>query len=192
MIKKILVICGHPDIESFTGLVAKHYAAAATEAGHDVTQVNVGELEFDPVLRKGYNEEQLLESDLVVVQEAIKNSDHLVIVYPNWWCAMPAILKGLFDRIWLSGFAFINRADTNKTDRLLAGRTARVIILSGSYHPFMAWWNYGDYTNEIQYAILEFAGIRTNVTSLGPVQKVSDKKRQSWLREVEQLGKRGI
>jgi len=192
MVKKILVLCGNPVADSFSGTLADRYQAAAEDAGHEVLRINIADLDFDPVLRQGYNEEQPLEPDLINVQAAIRAVDHIVIIYPNWWSAMPAILKGLFDRIWQSGFAFTRQQDSNKVDKLLSGRTARVIITSGTYHPFSAWWNYGDYTNEIQYAILEFAGIRTSVTSLGPVQSVGDEKRGEWIKEIEKLARRGV
>lgn len=188
--KKILVLCGHPDVDTFTGSVLDHYQAAAEEAGHEVHRLNLGELNFDPILHKGYKEIQQLEPDLVRVQDAIREADHIVIGYPNWWCTMPALLKGLFDRIWLPGFAFNFNRDTGKVEQHLTGKTARVFILSGSHSPFRTWWRYGDYTNEIQFGILEFAGIKTQVTSYGPCERVDDEQRARWIKEVDQFGKK--
>ncbi len=190
--KKIVVVCGHPDKDTFSGTVADHYQAGAQDQGHIVERVNIGELNFDPILHKGYKEIQQLEPDLLALQEKFRNADHIVIVYPNWWCTMPALLKGLFDRFWLPGFAFNFNKETNKIEKHLAGKTGRVIILSGSHSPFKTWWQFGDYTNEIQYGILEFAGIRTNVSAYGPTEKVGDEVRIKWLKEVETLGKKGI
>lgn len=190
--KKIVIICGHPDTDTFTGAVLDHYQAAAEEAGHAVHRFNVSELTFDPILHKGYKEIQQLEPDLTMVQEAIQECDHLVIGYPNWWCTMPALLKGLFDRIWLPGFAFNFNKETKKLEKHLTGRTSRVFIMSGSFSPFKTWWQFGDYTNEIQYGILEFAGIKTQVSAYGPTEQVSDDKRHKWIKEVESLGRRGV
>jgi putative NADPH-quinone reductase len=190
--KNILVLCGHPDKDSFTGTVADHYQAGAEDAGHTVVRVNIGDLHFDPILHKGYKEIQLLEPDLVALQDRFREADHIVILYPNWWCTMPAILKGLFDRFWLPGFAFNFNKQTKQIEKHLVGKTGRVIILSGSHSPFKTWWQFGDYTNEIQYGIMEFAGIRTNVSSYGPCEKVDDKMREKWLKEVENLGKKAI
>jgi len=188
--KKVLVLCGHPDADSFTGSVADHYQAGAQDAGHEVVRVNIGDLQFDPILHKGYKEIQALEPDLIDLQEKFRTAEHIVIVYPNWWCTMPAILKGLFDRFWLPGFAFNFNKQTKRIEKHLAGRTARVIILSGSHSPFKTWWNFGDYTNEIQYGILEFAGIRTAVSSYGPCEKVDGVCREKWLGQIEELGKK--
>jgi NAD(P)H dehydrogenase (quinone) len=188
--KNIVVLCGHPDKDSFTGIVADHYQAGAEDAGHTVMRVNIGELNFDPILHKGYKEIQHLEPDLLSLQDKFRAADHIVIIYPNWWCTMPAILKGLFDRFWLPGFAFNFNKQTKQIEKHLIGKTGRVIILSGSHSPFKTWWQFGDYTNEIQYGIMEFAGIRTNVSSYGPCERVNDQVRESWLKEVENLGKK--
>ena len=51
--KKIVLICGNPDHESFTGSVLDTYESAASEAGHEVAY-NLGQLKFDPILHKGY------------------------------------------------------------------------------------------------------------------------------------------
>lgn len=192
MFKKILVICGHPDKESFSGSVCDHYQSWAESAGNEVVRVNIGDLNFDPILHKGYKEIQVLEQDLLDLQDKFRVAEHIVIVYPNWWCTMPALLKGLFDRFWLPGFAFNFNKETKKFEKHLKGKTARVIILSGSYSPFKTWWNFGDFTNEIQYGILEFAGIRTAVTPFGPCDIVDSARREKWLHEVEILGKKGI
>ena len=104
---------------------------------------------------------------------------------------MPASLKGLFDRVWLPGFAFNFNKQTKRIEAHLKGKTARVYVLSGSHSPFKTWWTYGDYTNEIQYGILGFAGIKTHVTTYGPCEKVGDKCRSKWIAEVEKHGKAG-
>lgn len=190
MSKKILVLLGHPNSDTFSGAIARTYAAAAAEADHDVVQVNLGEIGFDPILHKGYKEIQELEPDLVQLQNQFKEADHIVIVYPNWWCTMPALLKGLFDRFWLPGFAFNFDKETRKQIKLLKGKTARVIIMSGTHSPFRTWWKFGDFTNEIQYGILEFAGIKTKVSAYGPCEQASDACKERWLAEIALLGKR--
>lgn len=191
MSKKILILLGHPDKETFSGLLADQYQTSATEAGHEVARVNLGDLSFDPILHKGYKEIQNLEPDLLALQEKFNWADHIVIVYPNWWCTMPALLKGLFDRFWLPGFAFNFDRQSKKLIKRLSGKTARVIIVAGTTSPFMTWWKYGDYTNEIQYGILEFAGIKTDVTALGPCEQVDDSVREKWINKIANLGKKG-
>jgi putative NADPH-quinone reductase len=187
--KKIVVLCGNTDTDSFTSSLLDHYQLAAEESGHMVKRYNIGEMDFDPILHKGYKEIQPLEPILLELQEAITECDHLVLAYPNWWCTMPAKLKGLFDRSWLPGFAFNFNKSTKKVEGHLKGKTARVYVLSGSHSPFKTWWRFGDYTNEIQYGILEFAGIKASVTTYGPCERVDDSCRGKWIKEVEAHGR---
>lgn len=189
--KKIFLIQGNPDTQGFSGKIADEYVEAATAAGHIVERVNLSELSFDPILRKGYKEIQPLEPDLLMIQEKWRAAEHVVIVYPNWWCTMPALLKGMFDRMFLPGFAFKFDRETKKVARLLSGKTARVIVVAGTHSPFMTWFKFGDYTNEIQHAILGFAGMKAKVTTFGPADRVGDNVRTKWLATVAKLGARG-
>lgn len=192
MSKKIVILLGNPDAETFTGEVANRYQASAEEAGHEVARFNIGEMKFDPILHKGYKVIQELEPDLLRLQEAIRASDHVVIIYPNWWCTMPAILKGLFDRMWIPGFAFNFDKQTKKLIQHLKGKTGRTIVVAGTHSPFKTWWLFGDFTNEIQYGILGFAGINAAVTTFGPSEKVAEPVKERWLKQVEELGKKAI
>lgn len=189
--KKILVLLGNPDVESFSGSLANAYVEGARDAGHEVERVNIDEMNFDPVLHKGYKAIQELEPDLVAMQEKWKWADHIVIIYPNWWCTMPAKLKGMFDRMYLPGFAFNFDKETHKIIQHLKGKTARVIVVAGTHSPFMTWLRFGDYTNEIQHGILGFAGIKAKVSTFGPSDKVTDAKRTSWVEKVRTMGKAG-
>ncbi len=192
MEKKIFILLGHPDKDTYSGAVADAYQEAAIEAGHQVVRSNLGELQFDPILHKGYKEIQALEPDLVAAQEAIKEADHVVVIYPNWWVTMPALLKGFFDRTWLPGFAFNFNKETKKIEQHLKGKTGRVIVLSGTHTFFQTWWKFGDFTNEIQHGILGFAGIKTAISVFGPCEKVDDTCRDKWLESVRKLARKAL
>lgn len=186
--KRILVLMGNPDKQSFSGHVADTYGEAARKAGHEVVRVNINDLKFDPILHKGYKEIQPLEPDLKKLQDHWNWADHVVIIYPNWWCTMPAILKGMFDRMFLPGFAFNFDKKTKKLIQRLKGKTAHVIVLAGTHSPFMTWLKFGDFTNEIRYGILEFAGMKAKVTSYGPCDRVSETRRTRWLHQIAYMG----
>jgi len=135
--KKILLLLGHPDKSGFCGALADAYEAGAHEGGHTIERLNLGDMQFDPILHKGYREIQPLEPDLIKFQQLVAWADHFVIIYPVWWVGMPALLKGLFDRAWLPGSAFRyiktkTGAHTIFWHRLFRGKTARTILASGT------------------------------------------------------------
>jgi putative NADPH-quinone reductase len=190
--KKILVFLGHPDKNSYSGHLADTYEVSARESGSEIVRINISDLTFDPILHMGYKTIQELEPDLKMVQEQINWADHIVFIYPNWWVTMPASMKGMFDRMWLPGFAFNFDKVTRKLIQRLKGKTARVIIVAGTHSPFMTWWKFGDYTNEIAHGILGFAGIDAKVTAFGPAERVAPVVLEKWIERVKQLGARGI
>ena len=148
----------------------------------------MGDLQFDPILHKGYKVIQELEPDLKKVQEDIRWSNHFVIIYPSWWSTMPALLKGFFDRTWMPGFAFHFLPSGWGWQRLLKGRTATVFVSSDS-HPLLARFLFGDNVNEIRDGILWFAGFKPKIKKVGPMKKISPERKAKWILWFEKCGK---
>lgn len=191
MSPRILVILGHPNGASFCGALAEAYAKGAREAGAEVELLRLGELDFDPVLRKGYSELHLLEPDLLEAQERITWAQHLTFVYPTWWGGPPALLKGFFDRSFLPGFAFRYRAPGPFWDRLLTGRTGRLLVTADSpaYYDWFA--NGMSAVRMVRKAVLAFCGVRSvAVRRFAIVKKAPEATRLRWLSEAESLGAR--
>lgn len=187
--RKILVFLGQSDKETLGGSLADAYEQAARAAGHEVRRKNIGELRFDPILHKGYKVIQELEPDLIALQEDFRWAEHIVIFYPNWWGTMPAILKGLFDRFYIPGFAFRFNKDRPGWQKLLAGRTGRVFITMDQ-NPWLARLQFGDNSNEIRSAILGFSGITTRVTKV-KVKGISPEELEAIKRKVAAMGRGG-
>ena|SRR3989338_831924 len=191
--KKIFVLIGHPSSESLSAELATSYVYGAKEGGYEVRRTNLGELSFDPILHKGYREKQELEPDLLKLQGDIKWADHFVIIYPAWWSTMPALLKGMFDRMWLPGFAFqFHKAGPFKDllwHPLMKGKTSRVFVLSDS-PPIMARIIFGDTTNEIRKGTLWFAGFKVRVKKIGPLKFLRSAKFERWKQKFHRWGQR--
>ena len=191
--KKILIINGNPKEQSFCCSLAKRYAAGAIEAGLLVDVVHISELEFDPVLRAGYDLDQELEADLAGIKEMINNAEHLVIVFPVWWGSVPAKLKGLFDRVFTPGFAFKYTKDDALPKQLLKGRSARVIITMDTpvwYYSLV----YGSPASKmVKKTVLEFCGFSpVKVSKLGSVLKSTEQQRTKFLEKIYKLGVKGV
>lgn len=185
MSKNITVILGHPDSTSFCGALADAYAKSAAEAGHVVRLFKLGDMQFDPILRHGYHARQELEPELREVQEAIEWAGHLVFVYPIWWGSIPALLKGMFDRVFLPGYAFKYRKNSSLWDRLLAGRSAHVIATMDTPPWYYRFVYRMPGHHQMKRTILEFCGIKpVKVTSLGPVRFATLARRNKWLEQV--------
>lgn len=186
---KIFILMGNPDADQTTGaMLADHYASEATAAGHEVRRTNIGDLQFDPILHKGYKEIQALEPDLLKVQEDMKWADHFVLIYPLWWAGMPALLKGMWDRMFIPGFAFHFHKNGMGWDRLLKGKSARVIITSKNW-PILERALFGDFKNEIGRALLGFAGYKVRITEIGQAEHMADDRMTDWKKTIGKLAR---
>lgn len=189
MRKRILVILGHPNNDSFCGAIANSYIEGAKASGNEVQLISVGDLSFDPVLRKGYGPIQELEPDLVAGQAAIAWAQHIVFVYPIWWGAMPALLKGFIDRVFLPGFAFNYREGSRFWDRMLSGRSAHLFVTMDTPPWYFRWVFRMPGHNQMKRTILEFCGIKpVTIVSLGPIKGSTQQKREGWLAQVKAYG----
>lgn len=191
--KKILILNGHPNKEGFCHELAKHYKIGAESSGAECKLVNITDLKFDPVLRFGYTKETELEPDLVSIQNDISNADHLVFVYPNWWATFPALLKGFIDRVFLPGFAFKYRENSPFWDKLLTGKSARMIVTMDSPKWYYSLFLRNAGHNAMKKGVLEFCGIKpVKITCFSQMRTANSQKRQKWLDEVEELGKKQV
>lgn len=192
MSKRMLVILGHADGDSYCAAMAQAYAAAASAAGNEVRMLRLGELDFDPVLRHGYRVIQPLEPDLQAAQQAINWAEHLVWVYPIWWGALPALLKGFIDRTFLPGFAFkYRRPDSPWWDKLLAGRSARLLVTLDTPGWYFRWIYRMPGHQQMRRTILGFCGIRpVRISSFATLRDSSPAQREKWLRQAARLGQR--
>lgn len=187
----VLILNGHPRPGSFGDALCERYAEGARQAGKTATVVAMRDLQFDPVLHLGYAGDQPLEPDLVRMQEAIRACKRLVLVYPIWWGGMPAQMKGFIDRTFLPGFAFKYRDGGTMWDRLLAGRSARVIVTMDA----PPWYDLLMYraggTQIAKMALLRFTGFSpVRVWRLGSLRHSNDKKRDAWLQRAQNLGRK--
>lgn len=187
--KKILILNGHPDKESYCQALASAYQHGAELSEADCKLVNLSELRFDPILHYGYRKRTELEPELLEMQEEILAADHLVFVYPTWWGTYPALLKGFIDRVFLPRFAFQFRENSVLWDKLLKGKSARLIVTMNT----PAWYYNlvlrAPGHNSMRKGILGFCGVKpVRITTLRPIKSSSETKRKKWIEQIENLG----
>ena len=189
--KRILLIQGNPNPNSFCQAIADAYEEGVKEQGGIIKTIKLHDLQFSPNLTYGYNKRIDLEPDLIKAQELITWADHLVFVYPVWWGNMPAILKGFFDRVFLPGFAFQYRENSPWWDKLLVGRTARQIVTLGMPNWYY-WLFYGAPSHRaVKQLTLNFSGIKpVRTTVFSPVRLSQNNQREKWLKRAHHLGTR--
>ena len=188
--KKILVILGHPSKNSLNGAMAEAYIDGAKRR-HEVLSIFLSDIKFNPILDAGYVKSQKLEKDLIDAQEKIKWADHIVLFYPIWWTAPPAILKGFFERILLPRYAF-KYEKGGKVTQLLKGRTASLIMTTGGKK---IWYKlFGWIMNKpMSLGTLGFCGIKVKKQIfISDIRKVAEKRSKKIFNDMKRLGWKGI
>ncbi|WP_279196726.1 NAD(P)H-dependent oxidoreductase [Chryseobacterium indoltheticum] len=189
--KKIALINGHPNHESFNFVLAEAYKKGAENSGAEIKEIIIRDLDFNPNLQFGYQKRMDLEPDLLKAWEIIQWADHLVWVHPVWWGGLPAITKGFIDRLFLPGLAFKYRENSVWWDKSLTGKTAQIITTidqPGWYYRMF----YGRPSiNQLKKSTLEFCGVKpVKVTYIGIIKNSKEEQRQKWIEKVYSLGRK--
>lgn len=187
--RRILVLLGHPDHEGLCGRLADSYASGARTAGHQVEELRLGRLDFDPVLRHGFRSPQELEPDLRRAQELLTWCQHLAVIVPVWWGQTPALFKGFCDRVLLPGFAFRYHPRGLGWDRLLAGRSARLILTMDAPLWYARLVLHGTAERAVRDQTLAFCGFApVRSTCIGSARRLDTAGEQRYQREAARLG----
>ncbi len=192
MARRILIILGHPDPrpERFSRALAAAYHQAATEVGHEVKVVDVTRLDFAS-LRSRLEWEGPVPDTLREPQAAIAWAEHLVIVFPIWLGTMPALLKAFFEQVLRPGFA-IEQTSPGRWHKLLAGRSARLVVTMGMPSFIYRWHFRAHGIKSFERNVLEFVGIGPiHETLIGMVEDRDVATRERWLAKLAELGRRG-
>lgn len=179
----VLILDAHPHPDSLCAALAR--AALEGASAHAPARLlALRDLSFDPILHGGHDA-QPLEPDLVAAQQAITAVRHLVLVYPSWWGTWPALLKGFVDRAFTPGFAFRYHPGGAGWDKLLTGRSARVVVTMDwpvwAFHLLQG----APGNRAMARSTLGFCGVApVRFTELGPVVRSTPEQRQAWLARV--------
>ncbi len=186
--KKIAIIDGHPDPDParFIHALASEYAKSAGDAGHEVRKIEVASAGIG-VLHSGKDwEKGEVTPQVKQAQEAIAWADHVVILFPLWLGAMPALLKGFFEQVLRPGFA-ISRGKRTLSPGLLKGKSARVVVTMGMPGFFYWLFFFSHSVSSLRRNILYFVGIKpVRETLIGTVDNPASRAR--GLEIVRRLG----
>ena len=154
---KLLVVFAHPEERSFSKSLLNDYVKHLEANGHEVKVSDLYRQNFKPVLdrndfrnlekdarlrvtaaSKSAFKAKMLTQDILDEMDKLAWADSVVFHYPLWWMSMPAIMKGWFDRVYASGYAYSvgEYNDTHFGDRygegVFTGKKAMVITSAGS------------------------------------------------------------
>jgi len=110
------------------------------QAGHEVILEDLYQKQFTAILseaeRQSYYAEEYNDSALKEEVAHLLAAEAIVLLFPTWWFAFPAILKGWFDRVWAPGIAYNHASDYGPIKPLLINLEKMLVVTTlGS-----PWW----------------------------------------------------
>lgn len=106
----ITIVLAHPWHGSFNKAIVDTLVSKYKEEGKECQIIDLHKDKFNPSYDEkdlaNYNKGTTDDPIVLKYQEMLKNTSHVIFVFPIWWGTMPAILKGFFDKVMLLNFAF--------------------------------------------------------------------------------------
>ncbi|MFT3691230.1 NAD(P)H-dependent oxidoreductase [Paenirhodobacter sp.] len=154
---KVLIVFAHPEPHSLSAALRDVAIRELETAGHEVRVSDLYAMNWKAQVDRAdfpaLTEDRLmpaaaskhafatgtLTDDVKAEIDKLLWADLLILHFPLWWYAMPAILKGWVDRVYAYGFAYGvgEHSDTRWGDRFgegtLAGKRAMLIVTAGGW-----------------------------------------------------------
>jgi NAD(P)H dehydrogenase (quinone) len=129
---KHLLVVAHPAEDSLTMTLARAYREELLARGQQCEWFDLYRAGFDPVLCADEIGPRTalrpVAADVARAQADVVAADAMAVIYPLWWLAMPAMMKGYVDRVLARGFAYEVRDGV--AQGLMNGKKLVLITLS--------------------------------------------------------------
>lgn len=188
----VLLILAHPCPDSFNHAISDRVLSVLRELGHQCIFHDLYAEDFEPCLPcDEIALEATVSADVQHYCDELTAADALVIIHPNWWGQMPAILKGWVDRVIRNSVAFEypEGSDGTGMPRGLLANMRAVVFNTADTPPEHEARTVGDPLEAIwKRSVFGFSGL-TDVRRrmFAPVASSSRQQRRAWLAEAEDI-----
>lgn len=143
---KILLVYCHPGADSFTAALRDAAIAGLESAGHEIDLLDLYAEGFDPVMsaseRGLYHSREINREPVAAHLARLKAAEGLIFVYPTWWYAQPAMLKGWLDRVFVPYETF-SMPEGNQPIKGLLPNIRLIGAITSLGSPRWWWWMMG-------------------------------------------------
>jgi NAD(P)H dehydrogenase (quinone) len=200
---KVLIVLDHPYTlasadnvphrRSFSAAVAAAAIRGARSAGHDVDLIDLAADGFQPAMTRddlvAWRQGRVIDPLVLGYQRRLLAADHLALVFPVWWEAMPAATKGFLDRVLTKGVMYEELPEAKGNPfRNLMTNLGGVSVLSVMTTPDKAyrWWYRDPLTKILFKGTFAKIGVRNlRWTNYASVTDRSPEQRDQLLQRTE-------
>lgn len=183
-----LIVYAHPGHSGHHGYILSQVQAILDNKKIRYETLDLYKLNYDPILQSeelGGLNNQKISVDSMAYQEKINNAQRLIFIFPTWWQGMPAILKGFFDKVFCSGFAFIYKDSLPVA--LLKDKKAVVFSATGSPELINRFWLGNRGMKVIIRDILRFCGIKAKGFTIGSAFQLTEKHKRRLISIADEM-----
>ncbi|MGO9133406.1 MAG: NAD(P)H-dependent oxidoreductase [Methylovirgula sp.] len=194
---RVLVVVAHPLDEAFAKVAARRICATLERRGIKADLLDLYAEDFDLRLsveeRRGYFASPYDFSAVAPYVERLRAAEKLVLVFPQWWFDVPAILKGFFDRVFAPGVAFDHgTGGAGLVPRLTHMQAIWVVSTTGS-----PWWIVRLYMGDpvrrqIKLGVRSFINPKAKfrMLSLHDMDRMTEARGKAFLEKLERAFQR--
>ena len=181
--KKIFLVYGHYNEQSFNAAIRRTFVNTAESKGHSVDILDLYKEKFNPVFAG-----EKAGADVLNHRKRIEDSDVIALIAPIWNFRMPAIVEGWIDKVLAPPWAFKFKkifGNYGYPVGNLIGKKAIVFCTYGSPQFAIRTFFLNMPTKRLRRGVFNICGI-TNVTykRYFAVPFVGDEKRKKFLNDV--------
>lgn len=188
---RALVVCSHPVEGSFSSALRDAAVRGLGSAGHRVDLIDLAARDFDPVMPKSEWESYVAMSGQVPPEladdvELVRAAEIMVFVYPTWWSAAPAQLKGWIERVFVPSVAFALNEKKSVAPALENLRRIVTVTTFGSPRAYTMLMN--DNGSRLLRRTLRLVAVRrarTTRLAMFRMDRSTDESRRKFLARVE-------
>lgn len=187
--QSILWLSAHPEPRSLSGSLRRDGIEFLEHLGYVVIESDLYAMGWDPVLDRSHQDSgsdrfRVTEDtrqaylhntqppEVLTEQRKLVSADAVVLQFPLWWYGTPAILKGWFDRVFVSGFAFGKDPQTGRRLRYeqgpFTGKRALVVTTLGDRPASIGPRGKSGELNELLFGLLHGTLAYTGMSVLAP------------------------
>ncbi|HXZ63730.1 MAG TPA: NAD(P)H-dependent oxidoreductase [Streptosporangiaceae bacterium] len=200
---RVLVVLDHPYTiasagnvphrRSFSAAVVAAAIRGARAAGHEVDLIDLAADGFQPAMTRAdlaaWRQGRVVDPLVLDYQRRLLAAEHLALVFPVWWEAMPAATKGFLDRVLTKGVMYEELAGARGNPfRSRMSNLGGVSVLSIMTTPDRAyrWWYRDPLTKILFKGTFAKIGVRNlRWTNYASVTNKTSEQREAMLRRTE-------
>lgn len=189
---KVAIVFNHPYDGSFCNAILNSVTVGLQKGNHEVDVIHLDKEGFNPVMTgadlKAFRDKKPVDPKVIEYNKRIKDTDHLIFIFPIWWELMPAITKGFIDKVIFPGVAYDYKNASNTLMKPLWNNLKSVTIITTMNTPNWLYWLL--FGNAIKKAMIlgtfwKIGFKNRKWISFNQVKMVSDNKRKKWLTKLE-------